>query len=928
MVAGAGTQPDRRRLMLIDGHALAYRAYHAIPPLTSPAGEPTNAIFGFANILLKAIQDYDPDYVITTFDVGRTFRHDEYEEYKAKRAKTPDDMRPQLPWIKKLVAALGIPIHQVEGYEADDLLGTLSLQATRLGLETIIVSGDTDTFQLISPTVQVLYPRRQFRDTKLYDEEAVRERYDLEPGQLIDLKALMGDSSDNIPGVRGVGDKTATRLLKQYGSVEAIYEHLDQVTQSRFRQALERGRDAAVMSKYLVTIVRDVDITLDLAASKWPRFERAEVMELLRELGFGSLVSRIPRPETTGEAAQLGFFAQPGAATGREPALGPSEVDYRVVDSKESLDRLVAHLRETELFALDTETTHTDPMRARLVGISISDTPGTAHYLPVGHDPRLSQGQQLPLELVRARLGPVLADASVGKVCHNANYDLRVLALHDMPLEGLQFETMIAAWLLEPTGRGIGLKNQAWQRLGVEMTPIEELIGKGRNQISMDLVPIPRVAPYACADADMTLRLVDVLSSDLKERDQWELFAGMEMPLVPVLVDMEMHGMLVDRAYLQAMSEEITQRLDELGSQIHALAGHPFNINSTRQLGRVLFEELNLPVIRRTRTGYSTDAAVMDKLHDEHPIVDLVLEYRKLEKLKGTYVDALPRLIHPRTGRVHTSFRQTGTTTGRISSNDPNLQNIPVRTELGRRVRGAFIAPAGHMLLSCDYSQVELRLLAHLSQDPELMAAFRRDEDIHATTAATIHDVPLAEVTKEQRALAKTINFGLMYGMGAYGLAARTDLSVPQAREFIASYFGRFSRVREYLEETKRMAREKGYVETILGRRRYFPELQSRSAAGGNLRRGAERAAVNMPIQGSAADIIKLAMIALQRRLHEQGLAAQLVLQVHDELVLEVREDAIEATRALVVDSMESAYKLRVPLKVDTAIGKNWMEMK
>jgi len=925
MVADATAQPDKKRLMLIDGHALAYRAYHAIPALTSPSGEPTNAILGFANTLLKAIRDYDPDYVIVTFDVGRTFRHDEYAEYKAKRAKTPDDLRAQFGRIKELVRALSIPIQEVEGYEADDLLGTLSLQATRLGLDTIIVTGDTDSFQLVSPSVRVLYPRRQFGDTKLYGVDGIRERYDLDPAQLIDLKALAGDSSDNIPGVAGVGVKTATRLLKQYGSVEAIYEHLDEVTQTRFRGALERGHDAAMMSKHLVTIVRDVDISMDLEASEWGRFDRNKVMQLLRELGLRSLVARIPRLEPSAEAAQLGFFTQPAVA---ESGPGTGEVNYQVVDTEEALDKLVARLRKASLFALDTETTHTDPMRARLVGISVSDASGTAYYLPVGHDPRLSRGSQLPLELVQARLGPLLADATIGKVCHNASYDMRVLALHEMPVAGLQFETMIAAWILEPTGRGIGLKNQAWQRLGVEMTPIEDLIGKGRKRITMDMVPIARAAPYACADADMTLRLVDILASGLKERDQWRLFSEMEMPLVPVLVDMEMHGMLVDREYLAGMSREITRRLDALGEQIHALAGHPFNINSTKQLGQVLFEELGLPVIRRTRTGYSTDAAVMGNLEDKHPIVGLVQEYRKLEKLKGTYVDALPHLINRRTGRVHTSFKQTGTSTGRISSSDPNLQNIPVRTELGRRVRGAFIAPEGHVLLSCDYSQVELRLLAHLSEDPELVDAFWRSEDVHATTAAAIYGVPLAKVTKEQRALAKTINFGLMYGMGGYGLAARTDLSVVQAREFIDSYFGRFSRVKEYLEETKRMAGEKGYVETILGRRRYFPELQSASASSGNRRRGAERAAINMPIQGSAADIIKLAMIVLQRRLGEQELPAYLVLQVHDELVLEVREDALEATRALVVDSMENAYKLRVPLKVDVAIGKNWMEMK
>ncbi|HHX65601.1 MAG TPA: DNA polymerase I, partial [Chloroflexi bacterium] len=470
-------------------------------------------------------------------------------------------------------------------------------------------------------------------------------------------------------------------------------------------------------------------------------------------------------------------------------------------------------------------------------------------------------------------------------------------------------------------------KEQVWQRLGIEMTSIDDLIKEGNKRLTMDRVSVARVASYACADADMTLRLLDVLSRELRERNQWDLFAGMEMLLVPVLMDIEMRGMVIDADYLAAMSREMGERLDELRETIYAHAGHPFNINSTKQLGAVLFDELGLPVARRTRTGYSTDVSVLEGLRDKHPIVEAILEYRQLEKIKGTYVDALPALIHPRTGRVHTSFNQTGTSTGRLSSSDPNLQNIPVRTDLGRRVRGAFIAPPGYLLLGCDYSQVELRLLAHFSQDPNLLAAFERDEDVHASTAAAVHGVPLAEVTREQRSLAKSINFGLMYGMSGYGLAARTNLSVPEAEEFISTYFERFSRVKEYLDSTIQMAREQGYVETVLGRRRYFPELIS-GQANRNLVRAAERAAVNMPIQGSAADIIKLAMIELHRRLQERNGQAAMVLQVHDELVLEVPEDELDAVRDLVVETMENAYRLNVRLKVDVSVGKNWMEMK
>ncbi len=917
---------DKKRLMLIDGHALAFRAYHAIPPLTSPTGEPTNATFGFANMLLKALADYQPDYVITSFDVGRTFRHEEYEEYKAHRAETPDDLRVQVGRIRELLEALGIPICTKEGYEADDVLGSLSAKAQEAGLDTIIVTGDSDVFQLIGAGVRVLVPRRTFGDVALYDEEAIKERYGLSPAQLVDLKALMGDSSDNIPGVSGVGEKTATKLLQEHGTVEQVYAHLDQVSPERFRAALEQGRASAVLSKHLVSIVRDLDVPMDLGKSHWGEFDRQRVMDLLRELGFRSLVGRIPQGRADGPVTQLGLFGEteaPGAgANGNAPAG-----DYYTIDTEEALDALIARLGQATALAVDTETTSTDAMRAGLVGISLSAAPGVAYYLPVGHDERLRPGPQLDLEVVRAKLGPVLADASISKVCHNAKFDMMVLSQHDMPLGGPCSDTMLAAWLLEPDGRGIGLKNQAWLRLNVEMTTIDELIGTGKNQIRMDQVSVARVAPYACADADVTLRLCDLLERELKERDQWKLYTEIELPLVPVLVGMEEHGMVVDRDYLEAMSRKLAQRLGELEAAIYREARHAFNINSTKQLGAVLFEELGLPGGRRTKTGFSTDAGVIEGLKDQHPIAALLLEYRQIDKLKSTYLDALPALIHPKTGRVHTSFNQTGTNTGRLSSSDPNLQNIPVRTELGRAVRAAFIAPEGHLLLGCDYSQVELRLLAHFSKDPELMGAFHRGEDVHASTAAAIFGIPLAQVTSDQRAMAKTINFGLMYGMSDYGLAARTELSVPEAREFINAYFTRFQGVKEYLEGTIRQARRDGYVETLLGRRRYFPELRSRSAANNN-ERAAERAAVNMPIQGSAADIIKLAMIVLDRRLREEGLASRMVLQVHDELVLEVPKAELARTQALVVETMERAYSLDVPLKVEAATGKNWMEMK
>ncbi|MHB1293844.1 MAG: DNA polymerase I [Anaerolineae bacterium] len=919
---------DKKRLMLIDGHALAFRAYHAIPPLTSPSGEPTNAVFGFISMLLKAIEDLKPDYVIAAFDVGRTFRHEEYAEYKGTRAQTPDDLRAQFDRVLQMVRALAIPICTQPGYEADDVLGTLSAQASQQGLEAVIVTGDSDTFQLVADDVKVLTPRRTLGETALYDPAAVRERYGLEPAQLVDLKALVGDTSDNIPGVRGVGAKTATALLQQYGTLEAIYEHLDEVRPERYRVALEAGRESALMSKHLVTIVRDLPVELDLL-HRWGDYDREQVMALLRELGFGTLADRIPRTAPVGPAAQLGLFdTAVEAVTGGEAPAVCALGEYCAVDTEEALDALVTRLEAGAGFAIDTETDQTDAMRAHLVGISLSDAAATGYYLPVGHDRRLNVGRQLDLDVVRRKLGPLLADPALPKTCHNAKFDLIVLARHGLPVSGLSFDTMLAAWLLEPSGRGIGLKNQAWQRLGAEMTPIEDVIGKGRNQTTMDLVAVSKAAPYACADADMTLRLAAVLRPELDVRNQWDLFADIEMPLVPVLMGMEMHGMRVDRAYLEAMSREMAQRLDALQADIWEGCGRTFNINSTKQLAEVLFDVLKLPVVRRTQTGYSTDVSVLEELRDKHPVVALILEHRQLDKLKGTYLDALPALINPETGRVHTSFNQAGTSTGRLSSSDPNLQNIPVRTELGRLVRAAFVAPEGAVLLGCDYSQVELRLLAHFTGDPELTNAFMRDEDVHASTAAALLGIPLEQVTKEQRGLAKTINFGILYGMSDYGLSARTDLSVTQARQFIEAYFERFGHVKAYLESTLRRATEHGHVETILGRRRYFPELQPNTHVNAGLKRAAERQAINAPIQGSAADIIKLAMIQLDRRLRESDLRARMVLQVHDELVLEVPEDEVDRATALVIETMENAYKLDVPLKVDAAVGKNWMEMK
>jgi len=602
--------------------------------------------------------------------------------------------------------------------------------------------------------------------------------------------------------------------------------------------------------------------------------------------------------------------------------------DYQVVNSWAKLGHLTRQLQGLEYLALDTETTSTNALEAKLVGISVAVQPGKAYYIPLGHSVGQDVGLQLPLKHVVSVLQPVLADKNVAKVLHNAKYDMMVLSRYGLTIQGTIYDTMIAAWLLSPSGRGIGLKAQAWQRLGVEMQAITELIGTGRKQTTMDRVTITRVTPYACADADITLRLLPVLRAELKLRQQWDLFTQLEMPFIPVLIAMEKQGMLIDVSCLQTMSQAMQYQLEELVDQIYEYAGHHFNLNSTKQLGIVLFEELELPVIRQTKTGWSTDVHVLEALHQSHPIVELILEYRQIEKLKGTYIDALPTLVNPGTGRVHSSFHQTGTSTGRISSSHPNLQNIPVRTELGRTVRRAFVAPEGHVLLGCDYSQVELRLLAHLSGDPGLLEAFARGEDIHTNISAAMHDVPPEEVTKIQRRQTKDIIFGLMYGMTSASLAVRANLSEAEAQQFVDAFFQRFSGVQQYMKATVARAGALGYVETLLGRRRYFPELLTAEATDEYAQHAAERSAINMPIQGTAADIIKLAMIKLHDRLRTEQLKSRLVLQMHDELVLEVPNEELEQVQHLVVDIMSNAYEISVPLTVNVTVGNNWMDMK
>ena len=904
-------------LVLFDGNNIVHRAFHAFEatrPLTvRKTGEIVSAVYVFALMLLKAISELKPTQCAIAFDKkGPTFRHKLFDQYKAHRPETPSELVNQLERVRQLVEAFNIPIFEVDGYEADDVLGTLSRQASEQNIDTIIVSGDADAMQLVSPKVKVLYPkpRGSFSNTDLYDEAAVSQKYGVKPEQFADFKGLVGDKSDNIPGVPQIGPVTAAKLLNQFGSIDQIYAHIDEVTPPKLQALLRENEATARQSEKLATIVTQTPVTLNLDDCHISQYDRQQVIELFRELEFFSLLDKLPEaeeaiPETTTQVKV-------------EP---PPKENYHIINTTPALDKLLNRLSAAKSFAFDTETTSLNAMSAQLVGISLSPVPGEAYYIPVGHV-SWEQMEQLPLKQVIDRLKPPLEDPALAKFAHNGKYDMTVLAEHGVTVSNLSFDTMVAAYLLGE--KSLGLKALAFGKLGVEMTPIAALIGSGAKQISMSMVEVSKTADYACADADMTLRLAELLDAELRQQGLWQLFSEVEMPLVPVLIDMERNGVALDTELLRQMSHRLGKQLLKLEAEVYNSVGHQFNINSPQQLSSVLFEELKLQPARKTRGGYSTGASVLEELRGVHPIIEFILDYRQLAKLKSTYIDALPGLINPKTGRVHTNFNQTRTATGRLSSSEPNLQNIPVRGELGKEVRHAFIAPSGSLLLAGDYSQVDLRALAHLSQDESLLSAFHRDEDIHTTTAAQLFGVDTSKVTPDMRRLAKTVNFGVIYGMSDYGLEQATELSREEATQFIASYFEKYPGVRQYLDSTKQQAKEDGYIQTILGRRRYIPEIDSPNH---QVREAAKRMAINMPVQGTSADIIKVAMINLHREMEKRRLKSKMMLQVHDELIFEVPQKELEEMRQLVSQIMSTALELSVPLKVDIKTGNNWGEM-
>ena len=922
-------------LYLIDGHALAYRTYFALTSggtapsrwLTSK-GEPTAGVYGFTSVLLRLLEQERPDYLAVVFDTGKTFRDDIFPEYKATREKMPEDLRPQIERIRNLVDTLNIPRAELEGYEADDVLGSLANWAVDQGLAVKIITGDRDLLQLVNERITVRLPGKTLSDAKDYFRDDVKETLGVWPEQVVDYKALTGDRSDNIPGVYGVGKKTAVNLLEEYQTLDEIYENLEAVP-TRFQNKLEEGKENAYLSQKLATIVSDLSIEIDLDQARPDQFDPIQVRDLFRTLEFESLLSRLSTIEEiygkTVPGQQISFLAAEGKKENSD-FLSEEEnsggIKVEIIETEEQLQNLVKILTKADLIAFDTETTSTDQMQADLVGISLAVREDSGYYIPVGH----KEGKQLPIDKVIAAIKDPLTDPAIKKMGHNIKYDYILLARSGLKVNPLSFDSMIAEWVINPSSRNLGLKKLSWVRLNRSMTEIESLIGKGKSQITMAEVPIQDAARYAVEDAVMVLLLQPILEKELIQVESLDLYNKIEMPLVSVIASMEMQGIGLDTKFLQEMSIRLEADLLKLEKEIYQAVGYEFNLNSPKQLSEALFSTLALsPPDRRSKTAsgyYSTAADVLELLKDEHQVPVLVLEYREYAKLKSTYVDALQEQVNPDTQRVHTSYNQTGSVTGRIASSDPNLQNIPIRTELGRLVRNAFIATQNWSLIAVDYSQIELRVAAHMAQDQAMLNAFREGKDIHTATAAAIHNITLEKVTEQQRRDAKATNFGLIYGMSAYGLTQTTDLTLAEAESFVETYFERFPGISDYLDKIRIQAKEKGYVETLLGRKRYFPRLATTTNY--NLRRREEREAINAPIQGTAADIMKLAMIAVYDGLEKSGLSGRILLQVHDELVLEAPQGEVDQTIGLVQSVMEDVYSLDIPLTTEAKYGQNW----
>ncbi|MGD9248729.1 MAG: DNA polymerase I, partial [Desulfobacteraceae bacterium] len=886
------TSGDTPQLYLIDGSAYVYRAFHALRSLTNSKGMPTNAVFGFTRMLIKLMQERTPRYVVMFFDAkGPTFRHEMYAEYKANRPPMPDELVSQLPYIKKVTAGFNIPVIEMSGYEADDLIGTYARLAEAAGFDVTMVTGDKDFVQLVTHRATIWDPMKN----KVIDSAAVLSEFNLKPFQIVDMMGFSGDSADNVPGVPGIGPKTALKLVQRFGSMDALYEQIDALTSKKQREKLLAYKEQAFLSRKLVTIDTQAPVEFSPQAFEVVPPDEEVLGALFQELEFRQLQQEFQKTEAS----------QP--------------TDYQVVLTEAELAGLIQRLQKCRRFAIDTETTSKNPMDAVMVGISLSMSPYEAFYIPCGHR-YVGAPEQLKLAYVLDQLGPILADEKIEKIGQNIKYDWTVFRRHGAELRGVAFDTMLASYLLNPSKRAHNLDQIALDFLGHKNITYTDVAGKGKKAVTFDQVTLDQAVPYACEDADVTLRAYEVLLPQLEALELTGLMKTVEMPLVEVLMEMEMTGICLNLDKLHDLSKSFEGQLHRLKEDIYALADEVFNIQSPQQLGRILFEKLKLPVIKKSKkkTGFSTDVEVLTKLADEHELPAFVLRHRSLAKLKSTYVDALLDQVDGGTGRIHTSFNQTVAATGRLSSSDPNLQNIPIRTEQGRQIRAAFTARPGWILLSADYSQIELRILAHYAQDTILIDSFLRDEDIHRRTASEVFQVPPESVSDELRRQAKAINFGIMYGMSAFGLSRELGISPQMAQTYIDSYFERYSGVKKYMERAVDQARETKRTDTLLGRLRLLPDIASRNA---NVRQFAERTAINTPIQGTAADLIKVAMIEMGKTLRREGLGTKMLLSVHDEIVFEVPQHELETIKVLAPEVMEGVWNLRVPLKVNTAWG-------
>ena len=939
-----------KRFFILDGTALAYRAYFAMisHPLINSKGQNTSAVFGFVNYLMKIIGDEKPDYLVAVFDTPEpTFRHKEYPEYKATREKMPEEMIGQLSHIKNLLNAFGVPTVERPGYEADDVIGTLAQLAAKENIDVFMVTGDKDFMQLITPKIKMYKPGKSGMEVEIVDEKGVEKKFGVKPSQVIDVLALTGDAVDNVPGIKGIGDKTAIPLIQEYGTVENVLSSADKIEKPALREKLKTEKDMALLSKKLVTIKTDVPLGVDFHTLKEKNSDSAEIAKIFNELEFRSLIKRaqqmigtsVPDPDSRVHEKQEERGQKQEADVGEQEAvglIGEANYDtistvkhsYKLITETSELQKLVDKLKKPELLSMDTETTSTNPLLADLVGISLSVKPHEAHYVSIaseGGDLFSAEESRRGVKVKDAikLLKPIFESSRIKKVGQNLKYDILVLSNYGVWTQGVAFDSMVAAYVINPDGQH-NLDALAKEYLKYKPVAIEELIGKGKNQKNMREVSPEVVAEYSGEDADVALQLMDVLQEKLDELTQADLCAKMEFPLIEALAAIERTGVKIDTEILSQISKELERMIENLGEEVYRLAGEEFNINSPKQLGEILFGKMKLVPTKKTKTGFSTDVFVLEELSAEHPIAEKILDYRKLTKLKGTYVDALPALINPRTGRVHTSFNQTVAATGRLSSSDPNLQNIPIRGEMGKEIRKAFVpGEKGWVMVSADYSQIELRIMAHICKDEGMIDAFSKHEDIHRTTASKVFGVPADRVTADMRRKAKEVNFGLLYGIGPYGLKIRLGISQGEAKEVIDTYFQRFPRVREYINGTLEFARRHGYVETLLGRRRYLANINSKNSA---VRMAEERQAINMPIQGTAADMIKLAMVSIYREMKKREMKSRMILQVHDELVFEAPKSELKQLEELVVDKMKTAMKLSVPVDVEIGTGPNWLD--